>query len=161
MIFEKTADGYRPEARLKPRVPLADSFFGQELAFADSCSHLVVGVPAHPGPAAGINANEGGTSSRDSGAIYLFSFQSAWRQSLFVKPPGNNAGDRFGHSVAIDTAGLVLAVGSPYEDGSDTGVRPGPQLADTADSVDHGRRIYLPPRQSHRAVGARVVRQGR
>jgi hypothetical protein len=61
--------------------------------------------------------------SANSGAVYVFVRDaSAWSQQAYIKPsnPGNS--DQFGNFVDLSGDGNVLAVGSPGESSSTTGV---------------------------------------
>jgi len=57
----------------------------------------------------------------DAGAVYVFTRTGGvWRQQAYLKASNAEAGDNFGHSVAL--SGDTLVVGAPFEDSGATGV---------------------------------------
>lgn len=139
LVYALRPGGYVPESRIKARVPVADSQFGDQVALSGDCETLAVGVPDHAGTAAGITTNEGGTSSPGSGAAYVFTIiDGRWEQVAFIKADNPNPGDRFGTSLALDFAGTNLVVGAPFEDSPDTGVLEEPDLPGDVEGSDSG-----------------------
>jgi hypothetical protein len=81
----------------------------------------VVGARQEDSSATGINGNETDDSAGSSGAAYVFTYNgSSWSQQAYLKAANTGASDLFGFSAAI--SGDAVIVGSPYEDGSTTGV---------------------------------------
>ena len=71
----------------------------------------------------GVGANQADDSSEDSGAVYLFSRDGpGWVQTAYIKPSNTSDFDQFGTRLYLNRDGSVLAVGTPLEDGSASGV---------------------------------------
>ena len=75
-----------------------------------------------------MNSTPINESAADSGAAYVFVRSgTTWTQQAYLKPAAvgtTQAGDRFGHSVAV--SGDTVVVGAVYEDSSTTGVNSTP-----------------------------------
>jgi hypothetical protein len=85
--------------------------FGAAVALSSNGSTLAVGVPLAGGNAA------------DSGAVYVFvrnGEEAAWVQQAFIEAASAREGDRFGTALALDSAGVTLAVGATLEDGTNS-----------------------------------------
>jgi hypothetical protein len=62
--------------------------------------------------------------SANSGAAYVFQFnQGFWSQEQFLKAANQSPDDRFGYSLSLSASGDVVAIGAPFEDSGDTGVK--------------------------------------
>jgi hypothetical protein len=105
----------------------ADDLFGQAVALSGDGSTLAVGAEAEDSNATGVGGDQANNDANDSGAVYVFRRSATgWTQQAYVKASNTGSvdqfGDRFGHSVALDEDGSVLAVGAPFEDSNATGV---------------------------------------
>jgi hypothetical protein len=90
--------------RLVSTSPLTNAGLGQSVAIDSTAERVVAGAPlADP---VGVGTDAGAAAAwRRVGA--------SWTGQALV-PPSQLAGERFGHSVAIDPAGGTVVVGSPY-----------------------------------------------
>lgn len=98
--------------------------FGSALALSDDGNTLAVGASSEDSSTTGINpvANE---LASGSGAVYVFTRSAGvWSQQAMIKADNVTASDAFGFTVALSGDGNTLAVGSPSEDGSGTGINP-------------------------------------
>src|SRR6185503_3156675 len=63
------------------------------------------------------STDQSNNSAPDAGAAYVFTRSGAvWTQQSFIKAGNVEQGDLFGSSVALNTAGTLLAVGAAAED---------------------------------------------
>jgi len=99
-------------------------WFGASIALSADGNTLAVGATGEDSSATGINGNQNGGSSPNSGAVYVFvrSDTGNWTQQAYIKASNTGAGDLFGFAVSISSDGNVLAVGATGEDSSATGV---------------------------------------
>jgi hypothetical protein len=82
----------------------ADAEYGAAVAAGQDV--VVVGAPKHTQPGLG-----------QAGAVYVSRrVGSSWSTTSLPLPTGLATGDRFGHAVAINEAGTVIAVGAPFND---------------------------------------------
>jgi len=88
---------------------------------------LAVGATHEDSGATFIGGDENDNSVFNSGAVYVFRNDGTdWTQQAYVKAPVGDEtfarGIQFGFNVALDSDGDTLAVGSPYESSSATGI---------------------------------------
>ncbi|MDH5693448.1 MAG: FG-GAP repeat protein, partial [Gammaproteobacteria bacterium] len=109
-VFTRTGSVWKPEALLKAKDNAdPNDHFGESVALFGNT--LVVGAPDENG------VNHARTSA---GAVYVFTGSGAdWSESDFLRSSNNQAGDRFGSRVAVDSN--TLAVAALGEDGDDGG----------------------------------------
>jgi len=140
-VFTRDAAGvWSQQAYVKAsntQVPNPNEFihsdqFGHSIAL--SSDTLAVGAPSEDSAATGINGDESDNSMYASGAVYVYTRDSAnvWSQQAYIKASNTGSsfwddradeysvGDQFGWSVAI--SGDTLVVGAHEEDGGTTGV---------------------------------------
>jgi hypothetical protein len=99
--------------------------FGFSIALSGDGNVLAVGALSEDSTASGINnlAFADDDSAPDAGAVYVFTRSgTTWTQRDYLKSSNNEAGDRFGFSLALSANGNTLAVSSYDEDGSGRGV---------------------------------------
>jgi hypothetical protein len=119
------------QAYLKASNTGANDFFGASVAISNGA--IVIGAPGEDSNATGVNGNQASNSASDSGAAYVFEFiLSSWRQTAYLKASNTEAGDHFGHSVAM--SGNRLVVGALDEDSSATLVNGNQNNNDALDS---------------------------
>ena len=92
--------------------------FGHSVAISGDT--LVVGAYLEDSESKGIGGGESNDSSRNSGAVYVFtrSDDLLWNKQAYIKASNTKSGDYFGYSVAI--SGDSLVVGAYKEDSKDT-----------------------------------------
>ena len=117
-VFTRSGVTWSQQAYLKAsNIGQLDEFGWSVALHGDT---LVVGAHKEDGSATGVNglAND---SAADAGAAYVFVRSGEiWSQQAYLKASNTEAGDKFGHSVAI--SGSTIVVGVELEDSSATGV---------------------------------------
>lgn len=130
-VFSRQSGHWTQEAYLKARYPGESDSFGTSVAVSGGI--IVVGAPneSWAGPGGPVAIHNGGVER--SGAAYIFSKKSTgWEQSFYLKASIPEHNGSFGQSVAV--SGNTVAVGSPYEHGSSSGVDSDPILSPAADA---------------------------
>lgn len=118
-VFSRIAGGWTQHAYIKPLVSSGNRYFGRAVAISDET--IVVGAIGDPSGASGVNGNAFDVSKPGSGAAYIFErVGTTWSQVSYLKASNPDAGDHFGHSVAIEDD--VVVVGAPLERSASTGV---------------------------------------
>jgi len=109
-------------------------WFGRSIALAADGNTLAVGAFYEDSRATGIDGDETDNSTRNSGAVYVFTRSgTSWTQQAYVKASNTDGGptdegpivpdgDLFGYSIALAADGNTLAVGAPGESSSATGI---------------------------------------
>jgi uncharacterized repeat protein (TIGR01451 family) len=96
--------------------------FGHVVAITGTT--VVVGALLEDSNATGVNGSQANNSAADSGAVYVFQRAGInvgnWFQQAYLKASNADAGDLFGHSLAL--SGETLVVGAYREDSNATGV---------------------------------------
>jgi trimeric autotransporter adhesin len=102
----------------------AGDHFGRSVALSGDGSTLAVGATGEDSAAIGIDGNQNDNSAASAGAVYVFTRTAAgvWSQQAYVKASNTDAGDQFGHAVALSGDGNTLAVGAISEDSAATGI---------------------------------------
>ena len=99
-----------------------DHLFGSAIALSADGNTLAVGAAFEDSAAQGVN---GVSKDRavNSGAVYVYIRDNkGWKQQAYLKPSNTAEGDQFGNSLTLSADGNLLAVGSPGEPSSATGV---------------------------------------
>jgi hypothetical protein len=100
-----------------------DGHAGYGAAISGDGNTIAIGAPHESSAARGINGNQNDNSAHDAGAVYVFARNGAsWTQQAYVKASNAEAGDEFGHAVALSADGNTLAVSAFWESGGATGV---------------------------------------
>lgn len=123
-VFVRSGTNWTQEAYLKPaavgRLQVGD-YFGNSVAISGNT--VIVGAPYEGSSTIGVNSRPN-EDAQWAGTAYIFVRKGAtWAQEAYLKPAevgGTQAGDYFGHSVAV--SGDTVVVGAPMEDSSTTGV---------------------------------------
>jgi uncharacterized repeat protein (TIGR02543 family) len=117
-VFVRTGTTWSQQAYLKASKTGAVDQFG--LAVAVSGDTVVVGARGEDSNATGVNGNQADNSASSSGAAYVFVRSgTTWTQQAYLKASNTEAGDLFGHSVAVSNDTVVVGA---YEDSSAIGV---------------------------------------
>lgn len=114
-VFKKSGNAWTQTAYLKASNAENLDEFGNSVALSSDGSVLAVGAHWEDSSATGVNdnVNQDDNSTDKSGAVYLFSNSgSSWVQTDYIKASTPGAGDQFGYSVALSSAGTTLAVGA-------------------------------------------------
>lgn len=117
-VFHRTGGTWTQQAYIKASNTGSQDGFG--VAVALSKDTLAVGAYAEASPATGVGGSQGDGAS-GAGAVYVFQRTGTiWEQQTYIKASNTQAGDSFGHTLALD--GDTLAVGAPFEDSSAIGI---------------------------------------
>lgn len=118
-VFTYNGSDWSQQAYLKASNTGGNDQFGYSTAI--SGDKIVVGAHFEDSNATGINNDGANDSVGNSGAAYVFAYNgSDWNEEAYLKAANTDLGDLFGRSVAV--SGDAVLVGTPYEDGSLTGV---------------------------------------
>ncbi len=118
-IFVRNGATWNQQAYLKAsNTGQDDGFGGSVAAWGD---RVVVGAAGEGSSATGLNGDQSDDSANDAGAVYLFARSgTAWSQQAYLKASNSDAGDIFGHSVAV--SGNTVVSGAPGEMSNSSGV---------------------------------------
>ena len=118
-VFVRSGGSWTQQAYLKASNTGAVDWFGASVAISGDT--VVVGATYEDSNATAVNGNEGDNSAANAGAAYVFVRSGvSWTQQAYLKASNTDAGDWFGHSVAI--SGDTVVVGASGEDSNATGV---------------------------------------
>ncbi|HFE31694.1 MAG TPA: integrin [Gammaproteobacteria bacterium] len=144
-VFTRNGTTWSEQASINAPNTGASDQFGISLALSNDGNTLAVAAPADDSSATGIGGNQADNSGVNSGAVYVFSRSSAdWSQQAYIKASNTDMSDRFGYSLALSSNGNTLAVGTPYEASSATGI--GGDQTDNA--ANFSGAVYLFARNS-------------
>ncbi|MCS6971849.1 MAG: FG-GAP repeat protein, partial [Leptospiraceae bacterium] len=127
-VFKRDASGnWIQDAYLKASNAEANDEFGRAVAISGST--IVVGAYKEDSNQTTItnddNSASGVNGANESGAVYVFKRDANgnWTQDAYLKASNAEAGDTFGHAVAI--SGSTIVVGAPQEDSNATTIENG------------------------------------
>lgn len=119
-LFRRSGGSWAQEAYLKAHVPGWIEHFGSSLTLSASGRTLAVGARQESSDTYGI-----GVASNDmggGGAAYLFELDAGqWKQTLFIRPPDDQAAN-FGRAMDMGRDGGLLLVGDSYNGSLATGI---------------------------------------
>jgi len=122
-VFAKSGGAWSQQAYIKASNADANDYFGAEIALSADGNTLAVSSPQELGGATGVDGDQADNSAPYSGAVYVFTKSGgAWSQQAYIKASNTEAGDWFGHKVALSAEGDTLAVSAPNECSNATGV---------------------------------------
>jgi hypothetical protein len=117
-VYVNDNGSWSRQAYVKPANTGTGDQFGAALDMSADGDVLVVGAPFEDSNGSG----PGDDSAADSGALYVFTRAGvSWSQQAYLKASNAEAGDNFGHAVALAGVGTTLAAGAPFEDGNGSG----------------------------------------
>ena len=97
--------------------------FGRSVGLSADGNTLAVGAPAESSSATLVGGDQFDTGMFTAGAAYLFARAgNQWSQSAYVKASNTEAGDFFGHILALSGDGSSLVVGSVPESSPARGI---------------------------------------
>ena len=144
-VFTRNDTAWSEQASINAPNTGASDQFGISLALSDDGNTLAVAAPADDSSATGIGGNQADNSGVNSGAVYVFTRSGAdWSQQAYIKASNTDMSDRFGYALALSGNGNTLAVGTPYEASSATGI--GGDQTDNA--ANFSGAVYLFARNS-------------
>ncbi len=141
-VFRRIGGAWFQQAYIKASNTGRDDYFGWRVSLNGDGNTLAVGAFGEDGSSTGVNGAQDASTVVDSGAVYVFRFNttsSIWSQQAYIKASNTGEFDEFGNSVSLSADGNTLAVGVYREDGSSTGVN-GAQDDNTA---SNSGSVYL------------------
>lgn len=118
----REAGAWAQEAFVKPSNTQLGANFGYSVALSGDGLAFAVGAWSENSGSTGIDGHQLNGSAPRSGAVYVFRrLGGAWAQDAYVKASNTEAGDLFGHSVALDSDASTLACAAIGEDSSAQG----------------------------------------
>ena len=100
-----------------------DGHAGYGTAISGDGNTIAIGAPHESSASKGINGDQKDNSASDAGAVYVFTRSGAnWSQQAYVKASNTDAGDHFGHAVALSADGNTMAVSAFWESSNAKGV---------------------------------------
>ena len=118
-VFTRSGTTWSQQAYLKASNTEAFDAFGWSVAIVGDI--VVVGAYGEDSFASGVNGNQSDNSAAYAGAAYVFARSGTdWSQQAYLKASNTEAGDNFGHTVAVSSNTVV--VGAPLEDSNSSGV---------------------------------------
>ncbi len=122
-VFTRSGSTWTQQAYIKASNTDASDEFGFSVALSADGSTLTVGAPEESSAAPGVGGDQADNSAPGAGAVYVFKRGgTTWSQQAYIKASNTDAGDRFGHSVALSADGSTLAVGADRESSAATGI---------------------------------------
>ncbi|MCY9870034.1 FG-GAP repeat protein [Vibrio barjaei] len=122
-LFERNGESWTQLHYIKASNPDINDSFGYDVSMSRDGTKFAIGAPGEASASMGINNVQSDNSKADSGAVYVFSEDSGFKQEAYLKASNVNASDRFGYDINLDASGDLLAVGSPHESSSTSGVQ--------------------------------------
>ena len=118
-VFVRNGGSWSQQAYIKASNTDAADKFGSVVALSGDT--LSVSAGFEDSNTTSVNGNDNNNDAEDAGAVYVF-FRSEenWSQQAYLKASNAEAGDIFGHSIAIDEDTIV--VGAHFEDSNAMGV---------------------------------------
>ncbi len=97
--------------------------FGSFLAMSGDGTVLAVSAWYEDSSSMLVGGDESDDSAENAGAVFVFrDLAGVWSQDAYLKPLNTGAGDLFGSSLAMSSAGDRLAIGALSEDSGASGV---------------------------------------
>ena len=121
-IFVRSGNSWSEQAYIKASNAEDQDEFGNSVALFEDT--LAVGAHQEDSGTIGVNTTPDETAS-NAGAVYIFTRnETSWSEQSYIKASNTGALDTFGSSIAL--FGDTLAVGSPNEDSTTTGINSTP-----------------------------------
>jgi hypothetical protein len=112
-VFKRTGTTWAQEAYVKASNTLAEQYFGASVTLDGDT--LAVGGPVEASAATGINGDQTDTTSKGTGAVYVFTRTgTTWTQQVYLKPSYNfiQTADTMTFGTSLAVSGDTLAVGA-------------------------------------------------
>lgn len=117
-VFVQSGATWSQQAYLKSSNGTCCQFFGWSVAISGDA--IVVGAERERGNGTGVNPPSN-TAALVAGAAYVFQrTETTWAHQVYLKASNTDAGDAFGHAVAID--GATAVIGARDERSGSTGI---------------------------------------
>ena len=122
-MFIRTGETWSQQAYVKASNTGSGDRFGISVALSGDGDTLAVGAEGE----ASLSGNPGEDSAGGAGAVYVFGREvGVWSQRAYLKAPKPAEGQAFGFNVALSADGSTLAVGTPGDANTATGINSEP-----------------------------------
>ena len=122
-VFDRTGDSWSEQAYIKASNTGLTDRFGNSIEISGNGNYLVVGAYYERGGGSNVNSDGNTDNEKYSGAAYIFSRTGGqWLEQAYLKASNSKVRIFFGHSVAINKAGNVVAIGAKDESNEGQGV---------------------------------------
>lgn len=111
-VFRQSKGTWKQEAFIKSSNSGQYHFFGSDISLSDDGATLAVSAPFESSNAIGLNGDKLNTSSRDSGAAYLFTYNKKWEEKTYIKAINTRPSMRFGQSISLSGNADTFAAGA-------------------------------------------------
>jgi len=116
-VFIRDGAKWTQQAYIKASNTDPSDSFGASVALSGDGDTLVIGAENEDSKATGVDGDDGNNDSISAGAVYVFTRTGGvWQQEAYLKASNTSDGDSFGDSVAVSSAGIMIAVGADGED---------------------------------------------
>lgn len=123
-IFVRSGNTWSQQAYIKASNTDSGDVFATSLALSSDGNTLAVGASGEDANPSALGGQNNNTFS-SAGAVYVFMRTgNQWAQQAYLKASNANAGDQFGHALALSDNGNTLAVGAFAEQSNATGINP-------------------------------------
>jgi hypothetical protein len=127
-VFTRSGTAWAQQAYLKASNTGAGDEFGGSLDLNSDGNILAIGARKESSKATGINGDQSDDTSRETGAVYMFTRSgTTWSQQAYIKASNSEVtsaaigeGDHF-HMVSLSADGKTLATGAYQEGGNAIG----------------------------------------
>lgn len=132
-VFVRSNGTWSQQAYVKASNTGDSDYFGYSVALSGDGDTLVVSGYGEDSAASGIGGDQNDESAEGAGAVYVFTrANGTWAQRAYIKASNSAQYNIFGHSVALSSDGMTLAVGAKQEESAAVGIG-GDQADDSAD----------------------------
>lgn len=122
-VFVREDGVWAQQAYVKASNPGSGDYFGQSIRLSADGNTMAVGAATEDSGATGVNGDQTGDATMDSGAVYVFTrVGPTWSQQAYLKASNPGWGHSFGGSLALSRDGDTLAVGAGGETSRATGI---------------------------------------
>ncbi len=122
-IFTRLGTAWSQQAYIKASTAEYEDYFAGAIALSADGATLAVGASGEDSNASGIGGDQTNNATSGAGAVYVFTRTlSVWSQQAYIKASNPDSGDVFGGVLALSGDGSTLAVSTPNECSSATGV---------------------------------------
>jgi hypothetical protein len=122
-ILQRSGTTWSQQTHIEASNTESSDWFGTSVSLSASGDLLAVADFLENSAATGINGDQTDISADNAGAVYIYERRdNDWQQQAYIKASNTDSEDQFGAEIALSADGNTLAVASPYEDSSATGI---------------------------------------
>lgn len=134
-VYHKEQSQWVNKAYIKAANSDASDQFGTDVQLSNDGHTLAVGAPHESSSSVGFYGDWQLNDAMSAGAVYLYTNTGGvWSQSEYIKSPNTNAGDEFGHAIALSGNSNTLVIGAEKEASSFSGNTTSPDDNNNSDS---------------------------